>query len=203
MTTFDQRSTKLSQSLAAVEVCLERRSQLLCALTLLVQSSASLTSGGLTSVSTSTVSGFSVRTREYTELLIINDSWVVCVDHDDFEELVLTILSNPVGVENFQVREVTCNTLFGNTLRVLGHGNLGDTSLGWLALHVNLTLAKSTTADTSSDKDNALLGLVAHSAGGVKTGWAFDAAVDWFAAPLSHASLSVHVGQCILWTLPS
>ena len=35
----------------------------------------------------------------------------------------------------------------------------GDTSLGWLTLHVNLT-TKSTTADTGTDEDNTLLGLV-------------------------------------------
>ena len=98
---------------------------------------------------------------EDAELLIVDDCRVVRIDHDDFEELVLTILTNPVRVENFEVREVTCNTLFSDTLCVLGHGNLGDTSLGWLSLHVNLTLTKSTTADTGANENYPLLCLVA------------------------------------------
>ena len=203
MVTKSQTPAVLVASLTTVEVCLERRTQLLCTLTLLVQSTSSLTSRGLTSVSTSTVGGLAVCTGKHTELLVVNDSRVVCVDEDHFEELVLSVLANPVRVEDFQVREVTCNTLFCDTLRVLGHGNLGDTGLGWLALHVNLTLTKSTTADTGTDEDNALLCFVAHSASGVKASWAFDATIDRLAAPLCHASLPVHVGQCILWTLPS
>jgi len=203
MVTINQTSALLNASLTAVEVCFERRTQLLCTLTLLVQSTSSLTGRSLTSVCTSTVGGLAVCTGEHTELLVVNDSRVVCVDHDHFEELVLSVLANPVRVEDFQVREVTCNTLFCDTLRVLGHGNLGNTGLGWLALHVNLTLTKSTSADTGADEDNALLCFVAHSAGGVKASWAFDAAIDRLAAPLGHASLPVHVGQCILWTLPS
>ena len=168
-----------------------------------MQTTSALSGRGLATVSTSTVGLVSVGSTEHTELLILDDSRVVGVDHDDFVELVLSVLANPVRVEDFQVREVTCNTLFCDTLRVLGHGNLGNTGLGWLALHVNLTLSKSTSADTGADEDNALLCFVAHSAGGVKASWAFDAAIDRLAAPLGHASLPVHVGQCILWTLPS
>ena len=97
---------------------------------------------------------------EYTKLLVVDDSRVVCVDHDDFEELVLSIFANPIGIENFEVREVTCNTLFGHALCVLGHGNLLDTGLGWLTLHVNLALSQSTTADAGPDENNALLGFV-------------------------------------------
>ena len=94
------------------------------------------------------------------------------------------------------------DTLFGDALRVLGHGDLGDTGLGWLALHVNLALSESTTADAGSNEDDPLLGLVAHAASSVQTGWSLDAAVDRFTAPLSHALLSVHVGQCVFWTSP-
>ena len=155
-----QETAKRTASLAAVEVCLERRSQLLCALPLLVQSTSTLSGGGLASVSSSTVGLVSVGSTEHTELLILDDSRVVCVDHDDFVELVLTVLANPVRVENFEVREVTCNTLFGHALCVLGHGDLLDTGLGWLTLHVNLALSQSTTADAGADENNALLGFV-------------------------------------------
>ena len=66
---------------------------------------------------------------EDAELLVVDDCRMVGINHDDFEELVLTIFANPVRVENFEVREVTSNTLFCDTLCVLGHGDLGDTSL--------------------------------------------------------------------------
>ena len=70
------------------------------------------------------------------------------------------------------------DTLLSNSLGVLGHGNLGDTSLGWLTLHVNLTLTESTTADTGTDEDNTLLGLVSQAASSIETCWTLDAAVD-------------------------
>ena len=37
-----------------------------------------------------------VRLTEDAELLIVDDCRVVRIDHDDFEELVLTIFANPV-----------------------------------------------------------------------------------------------------------
>ena len=143
-----------------------------------------------------------VRLAEDAELLIVDDCRVVCVDHDDFEELVLTIFANPVRVENFEVREVASNTLFSNTLCVLGHGDFGDTSLGWLTLHVNLTLAQSTTADPGADENNALLGLVAQSASSIEACWTLDTAVDRFTAPLCHTRLSEHVRESLFWLLP-
>ena len=189
-------------SLATVQVGTERRSQLLCALALLVQTTTALSSGGLASVGASTVGSLSVGSREHTELLVVDDGRVVRVDHDDFEVLVLPVLADPVGVENLEVGEVAVDTLFSDALRVLGHGDLGNTGLGGLALHVDFTLAKSTSANTGSDENNALLGLVAHAASSVEAGWSLDAAVHGFAAPLSHALLTVHVGQCVLWTSP-
>ena len=111
-------------SLATVEVCLEGRSQLFCSLTLVVQTTTSLTSGGLATVGTSTVGGLAVGTGEHTELLVVDDSRVVGVDHDDFEELVLSVFANPIRIENLKVREVTCNTLFSDSLGVLSHRDL-------------------------------------------------------------------------------
>ena len=192
----------LDTALATVQVGTQRRSQLLSALALLVQTTTALASGGLATVGSSTVGSLAVGPGEYTELLVVDDGRVVGVDHDDLVVLVLAILADPVGVEDFQVGEVAVDTLFSDALRVLGHGDLGDTGLGRLALHVNLALAKSTTANAGADENNALLGLVAHAAGSVETGWALDAAVDRFTAPLSHALLAVHVGQCVFWTSP-
>ena len=145
----------------------------------------------------------SIRSTEHTKLLILDDSRVVSIDHNDFVELVLAVLANPVRVENFEVWEVACNTLFSHALGVLGHGDFLDTGLGWLALHVNLTLSQSTTADSGSDEDDTLLCFVAKGASRIEASWAFNSAIDRFTAPLSHSGLPVHVRQCIVWALPS
>ena len=163
-------------SLASVEVCLEGRSQLFCALALVEKTTSTLSCRRLSTVCTSTMAVVSVCLTEDAELLIVDDGRVVCVDHDNLEELVLTVFADPVGVENLEVWEVACNTLFCNALRVLCHGNLGNTSLGWLTLHVNLTLAESTTADAGTDENNTLLGLVSQAASSVETCWTLDAA---------------------------
>ena len=191
-----------SRSLAAVQVCTERGAEFLGALALVVQTATALARRGLASVGSSSVGGLAVGTGKHTELLVVDDGRVVRIDEDDLVVLVLAILADPVGVENLEVGEVAVHTLFSDALRVLGHGDLGDTGLGRLALHVNLALSQATAADAGSDEHNALLGLVAHAASSVETGWALDATVDGFAAPLSHALLAVHVGQCVFWTSP-
>ena len=167
-----------------------------------MQTTAALTGGRLATVSTTTVGLLAVGSREHSKRLVVDDGRVVRVDHDDFVVLVLPVLANPVRVEHFEVGEVAVHTLFSDALRVLGHGDLGDTSLGWLTLHVNLTLAKSTTADTGADEDDTLLGLVSQAASSIETCWALDAAVDRLAAPLCHTRLSEHVRESLFWLLP-
>ena len=191
------------QSLTTVEVCLERWTQFLRTLALVVQTTASLSSRGLASVSTSTVGLVSISSAEHTELLVSNDCWVVCVNENYFVELVLAVLSNPVRVQNFHVREMAGNTLFSHALSVLCHSDFLDTGLAWLALHVDFTLAKSTTADSGSDHDNALLCLVTEATSCVDTGWTVNLAVHRFAAPLSHTGLAEHVRRSLFWLLPS
>ena len=144
----------------------------------------------------------SVCLTEDAELLIIDDGRVVCVDHDNLEELVLTVFADPVGVENLKVWEVACDTLFCNALRVLCHCNLGNTSLGWLTLHVNLSLAESTTADTGANQDNALLGFVSQASSSIETCRTLNSAVNRLAAPLCHSSLTEHVRESLFRLLP-
>ena len=119
-----QCAAQNGNSLATVQVGTQRGSQLLSALALLVQTTTALASGGLATVGSSTVGALAVGSREHTELLVVDDGRVVRVDHDDFEVLVLPVLADPVGVENFQVGEVAVHTLLGDALRVLGHGDL-------------------------------------------------------------------------------
>jgi hypothetical protein len=83
-------------SLSAVEVRFERRTQLFCALTLVEETTTTLSSGCLSTVGTASMAVVPVCLTEYTKLLVVDDSRVVCVDHDDFEELVLSIFANPV-----------------------------------------------------------------------------------------------------------
>ena len=97
---------------------------------------------------------------------------------------------------------MTVNTLFSNTLCVLSHGNLGDTSLRWFTLHVNLTLAQSTTANTSSDHYYALLSLVAKTASSVDSSWSIDTTVYFFTAPLDHAVLTLLMRLSCFWIVP-
>jgi hypothetical protein len=97
---IDARGTRTSNkrliSLSAVEIRLERRSQLFCALTLVEETTSTLSSGCLSTVSTASVAVVTVCLTEYTKLLVVDDSRVVCIDHDNFEELVLSIFANPV-----------------------------------------------------------------------------------------------------------
>jgi len=98
---------------------------------------------------------------------------------------------------------VTVDTLFSHALGILGHGDLVDTGLGWFTLLVNLTLTKTTTANSSSDHNDALLSLVTKSAGSIDTGWALYSAVDRLATPLGHTLHAVHVFLGSLWPVPS
>ena len=116
---------------------------------------------------------------------------------------MLPILADPVGVQDFQVGVVAGAALFGDALDVLAHGDLANTGLGGLALHVHLALAQATAANAGADDDNALLGLVAEATGCVDSGWLLDAVENGSTAPLGHAGLPVHVRQGGLWLLPS
>ena len=85
------------------------------------------------------------------------------VDHDNLVELVSSIFTNPVGIEDLEVGEVAVDTLFCDSLDVLGHGDLAHTHVPRLTLHVDLALSQSTTADSGTDDDYTLLGLVAEA----------------------------------------
>ena len=83
-------------SLATVEVRLERRSQFLCSLTLVEETTSTLSSGSLSTVCTASVAVVTVRLTKDTELLIVEDGGMVCINQNNFEELVLSVFANPV-----------------------------------------------------------------------------------------------------------
>jgi len=125
------------------------------------------------------------------------------IEHDDFVELVLAILADPVGVENFEVRVALVGSLLSHALNGLGHGDLLDTGLRRLALHVDLTLAKSSTSYARADYSNALLRLVAEAAGCIEASWTIDALEDRLAAPSGHTVATVCCGNVLLRLLPN
>ena len=109
------------------------------------------------------------------------DSLVSWVDADDLEEFVGGVLSHPVGVEHSQVGALSADLLLSH--RSVGSGllELSDTSVDWLT--VDDTLVDSSLSSTSSDSDSvndvALLGLVSEGSGLVQSGWSLHLVDDW------------------------
>jgi len=111
--------------LAAVQVSLQTRANLLCALTLSSQTTATLASAGLAACGSAGVTTAS----NPAQLLVSLDYGVTWVEHDDLVEFVSTVLANPVGIENLEVRVLLGGTLLSDTLNGLRHGDFEDTSL--------------------------------------------------------------------------
>ena len=103
---------------------------------------------------------------------VLADGLVVGVDKDDLVVLVGSILDNPVGVQDTQVTATTTDTLLGGTLVRPPHLQLVDT--GRLGLTVvdslGTRLLASTTSDTDTEDNVALLRFVSEAAGLVHTG---------------------------------
>ena len=82
-------------SLAAVEVRLERRTELLSALALAAgETTTALAGGGEATGRTAAVAVVAVRPGEHAELLVGDDCGVVRIDEDDLVVLVLPILAD-------------------------------------------------------------------------------------------------------------
>ena len=136
------------------------------------------------------------------ELLVRFDGGMCWIEHDDFEELVLAVLSNPVGVEDLEVRIAPVGSLLGHALDGLAHRDLLDACLGRLALHVDLALAQPSSAYASPHYDDTLLRLVADSSSSVDAGGALDSLEHRLSSPARHAVASVPGGQGCLRGLP-
>ena len=177
---------------------LQARTELLSALALVVQPTTSLACGGLASSGTASVGGAS----HPTELLVVDDRRVGRVDEDDLVELVTPILTDPVGVQDLEVRVATADALLRDPLDALRHRDLRDPRLGGLSLHVDLALPQSTSSDSGSTDDDALLGLVSALSSGVESSRAIDAEHDRVPSPARHPVTAEVMGQCVLRTLP-
>ena len=124
------------------------------------------------------------------------------INHDDFVELVLAVLANPVGVEDLEVWVALAGSLLSHALNRLSHGDLLDTGLRWLALHVDLALAQATTADAGADDGDSLLRLVAQAASCIEASWTLDALEDRLTAPAGHTVTAVCGWNVLLRLLP-
>ena len=147
---------------SATPVSTGRGASLGSLVTLLLETTGLLTDGGETALlSVAVLAG-----ADPVDAGVTSDGLVVGVNHDDLEELVGGILTNPVGVEDAEVGATTADTLLSDVLVGLLLLELADTMVDGLT--ENDTLADvslaATTEDTGAVDHEALLGLVTQSA---------------------------------------
>jgi hypothetical protein len=108
---------------------------------------------------------------------VVADLLVRRIDQNNFIIFVGGVLVDPVGVEDAQVGKFASGLLLGDALEITLSLNLPDTLV--LGLTVNHTAVvgalTSSTADTATNDDIALFGLVAETVGLVSTSGAVDA----------------------------
>jgi len=133
---------------------------------------------------------------------ITANSLVLRVDEDDFEIFVGRVLVNPVRIENTQVGATTSDTLLRSRLQGSLILKLVHTLVGGLAISGTLWhwLLASTTADTNTVDDIALLCLVTQTAGFVRARRSRGTVDDVQLSELYYA-LSARFNECIAETL--
>jgi len=103
---------------------------------------------------------------------VVTDGVVSGINADHFEELMSSVFSHPVRVENSQARHGGTDTFFGHRAEGSLELKFADSLAGRLT--VNDTLGNGSLAATSSDLDSVdnvtLLGLVAETVGFVNAG---------------------------------
>lgn len=135
----------------------------------LVDSSGLFSDGGESSLGSALVD----RVADPVDSWVSSDSFVLWVDHDDLEELVGSVLVDPVGVEDSQVAASSGDSL-------LGGGSEGSLVLEVVDTHVgrlseSSTLWRRLFTSTSSHSDSVnhvpLFGLVPQSSRLVRSRW--------------------------------
>ena len=135
---------------------------------LLEETSSLLTGSGLSSeFSVGHLSG-----ADPVDARVVADSGVVGIDHDDFVEFVRSILSNPVGVEDSEVRALAANTLFSGRLVSSLLLELTDTLVDGLSEDGSLSngALTSSTSDADSVDNVTLSSLVSELSGLIGSG---------------------------------
>jgi mRNA-degrading endonuclease toxin of MazEF toxin-antitoxin module len=100
------------------------------------------------------------------------DSIVLGINHDDLEELIDTVLVNPVRVQHAKAAVLASGALLCNALQRALELDLSDSLVLGLAIHDTLGNGAfaTTTANAHAVDDVALLGLVAEAARLVRAG---------------------------------
>ena len=157
--------------------CSSGWSSVVSSVTLLVETSIFLTGSGQTSELSSVV----LLGDDPVDSWVLLDGSVVWINKDDLEELVGSVLSYPVGVEDSHVGASSSDLLFSNISVGSGLLELGDTLMDWLT--ENGTLVNCSLSSSSSDSDSvdnvSLLLLESHGSGLVKSRWSLDLVHDW------------------------
>lgn len=159
-------------SVSSEPALLLRWSDLVSLVALSLETSVLLASG-------SESSGFSVLVfvgGDPVDSWVSSDSLVGWVNHDDFEELEGSVLTNPVRVENSEVSASSADSLFSHSSVRSARLELVDTLVDWLSVDNTLgdwSLSAST-SDSDSVDDIALLALVSELSGLVGTGRSVD-----------------------------
>ena len=122
---------------------------------------------------------------------VSSDGLVVGVNHDDFEELEGSVLTNPVRVEDSKVSASSSNSLFSNSSVRSGWLELVDTLVDWFTVDNTLWdwLLSATSSDSDSVDHVTLLGLVTELSCLVESAWSVYLVNDWELSvfPWSHS----------------
>ena len=157
-----------------------------------LETSVFLASGGETS-------GFSVLVlggSNPVDSSVSSDGLVVRVDEDDFVELVGSVLTNPVRIEDSKVSASSANSLLSDGSVGSGGLELVDTLVNGLS--VDNTLGNGSLSTTSFDSDSvddiALLGLVAELSSLIGSAGSVNLVDDWELSvfPGSHSEDESH-----------
>jgi hypothetical protein len=130
------------------------------------------------------------------------NSWIVPngivsgIDHDDFEELVGSVLSDPVAIQDSESTNLPAYSLLSHWSKITSGLELIDTNGSWLAS--DDTLGNWSLATSSSDShpvdDIAILGFVTKFSGLIRARRSAGSMDDWQLPelPSSHSQDEVH-----------
>jgi len=121
--------------------------------------------------------------RNPFEVFVVHDGWCAWVNQYDLVPLVLAVLGDPVGVENFHVAEPPSGPLLCDPLDGLAHGDGVHAHLAGLSVPLVTGLAAATAPYHDPRHDNALLGLVAERPRPVQAGRPLDLLHGHFLTP--------------------
>jgi len=141
------------------------------------ESSGFLSSGGQTSEFSVFVDWLGDPVKSW----VISDGSVTRVNHDDFEEFVSGVLSNPVRVEDSKGTELSTGSFLSNRTSVSVELEADNTLTCWLTVNNTLGdwLFSATSSNSDSVNDDTLFSFVAQSSGLVRSGRLLNSVNGW------------------------